>query len=229
VKALLLAAGFGTRLRPLTLTTPKCLVEIKGKPLLSYWFENLSRAGVIEFLINTHYLSEHVEKFIKHSKNKDNIKIAFENNLLGTAGTIIKNANFFEEDDALIIHADNFCKQELRDLIETHQKRPKFCVMTMLVFRTNDPESCGIVEIDNDSVVKGFHEKIKNPPGNLANAAVYIISKEMISQLKEEYKNCSDFSIEILPNFINRIFAFETNKTFIDIGTPENYAKANGI
>ena len=74
MKAILLAAGFGTRLRPLTNNIPKCLVPIKGKPLLEIWLDKLSDVGVKDFLINTHYLYDKVESFIKKSKYKNNCK-----------------------------------------------------------------------------------------------------------------------------------------------------------
>lgn len=229
MKAILLAAGFGTRLRPLTLSTPKCLVEIKGKPLLKYWFENLTRAGINEIFINTHYLSQKVDNYILNSEYRKNVKIVYEKILLGTSKTIITNLNYFLKDDLIVIHSDNFCKQELKELIKAHNTRPKNCLMTMLVFRTDNPSSCGIVELDSDNIVTSFHEKKINPPGNLANAAVYIFSNTMLEELNNNYNNCIDLSTEVLPNFLNRIYTYETNEAYIDIGTPDNYIKANEL
>jgi mannose-1-phosphate guanylyltransferase len=96
MKALLLAAGLGTRLRPITEKIPKCLVPINGVPLLDIWLEKLSNIGIEEFLINTHYLHQDVENFISKNKYKKKIKTTFEEKLLGTAGTLIKNKDFFE-------------------------------------------------------------------------------------------------------------------------------------
>lgn len=95
MKAILLAAGFGTRLRPLTNTIPKCMVPIKGKPLIQIWLEKLRDASVSPVLINTHYLSDQVETFIDNSAFKNQSVIVFEPELLGTAGTLLKNIFFF--------------------------------------------------------------------------------------------------------------------------------------
>jgi mannose-1-phosphate guanylyltransferase len=229
LKAILLAAGFGTRLRPLTNKIPKCLVPIKGKPLLEIWLENLSKAGVNSILINTHYLAEQVATFIDKSKYKDNCILKFENQLLGTFGTLLNNIEFIEDNDCLFIHADNYCIEDLNNFIYAHELRPKYCLMTMMTFRTDTPSSCGIVEINKQNVVIDFHEKISSPPGNLANGAIYILSSKLIKILKKDYKYATDFSTEILPNLLGRIYVYETKNIFMDIGTPEKYDIANSI
>jgi mannose-1-phosphate guanylyltransferase len=99
--------------------------------------------------------------------------------------------------------------------------------MTMMTFRTNEPKLCGIVELDKQGIVVGFHEKIDSPPGNLANSAVYIVSNEMEGVLANCQKKYSDFSTEILPLMLGKIFSYETENFFIDIGTFINYKKAN--
>jgi mannose-1-phosphate guanylyltransferase len=91
MNVLLLAAGLGTRLKPITNSIPKCLVPIKGKPLLEIWLENLSQLSINKLFINTHYFSELVEKFILSSKYKKNVELLFEIKLLGTGGTIRNN------------------------------------------------------------------------------------------------------------------------------------------
>ena len=91
MRALLLAAGLGTRLRPITDTIPKCLVPINGAPLLQIWLERLTEAGIGPFLINTHYLEEQVKTFLEESAFLERAKLIHENYLLGTAGTLIEN------------------------------------------------------------------------------------------------------------------------------------------
>ena len=98
--------------------------------------------------------------------------------------------------------------------------------MTMMTFKTQAPLTCGIVELDNRGVVTGFHEKVSNPPGNLANGAIYMIASEAIRIIGSEMNNVSDFSTEVLPHFVGRIYTHETSHTFIDIGSPEAYADA---
>ncbi len=229
MKALLLAAGFGTRLRPLTNTIPKCLVPIKGKPLLQIWLERLSNAGIGPFLINTHYLAEQVNAFVETSDYRPQISLVHEKDLLGTAGTLIANLEFFQGEDGLLIHADNYCMADMAAFVNAHNNRPDGCIMTMMTFRTDTPSTCGIVELDNRGVVIGFHEKVANPPGNLANGAVYILSGELFKLLSNELHNASDFSTEVLHRFLGRIYTYETKETFMDIGTLTAYEKAQYI
>lgn len=228
-KAILLAAGFGTRLRPLTNDIPKCLVPINGKPLLEIWLYNLNKAGVNNFLINTHYLSDKVIGFTLNSIYKNQIKLVNEEILLGTAGTLIKNIDFFDGGDGLLIHADNFCLANFNEFFLAHFNRPKECLITMLTFKTDEPSKCGIVEIDENGIVVGFHEKVANPPGNLANGAIYILSSDFIKILKKEYSEVNDFSTEVLGKFIGKIYTYKTSETFMDIGTPEMYNLANKV
>ena len=227
MRAILLAAGFGTRLRPLTNTVPKCLVPIKGKPLIQIWLEKLKEINVSPVLLNTHYLSSKVETFIKNSPFADHASIVFEPELLGTAGTLIKNLDFFQNQDGMLVHADNYCLADFKSFLYAHETRPTHCLMTMMLFHTDNPSTCGIVELDDENVVVGFHEKVKDPPGNLANGAVYILSKSMLEILKNDFCHKTDFSTEILEHFVGKIYTFVTNETFIDIGTIDNYAKAN--
>ena len=227
MNAILLAAGFGTRLQPITNTIPKCLVPIKGKPLIELWLQKLISAHIGSILINTHYLSQQVESFINNSPFKNQSIVVFEPKLLGTAGTLLKNLHFFEGEDGMLIHADNYCLADFAKFINAHENRPPGCLMTMMIFNSCNPTACGIVELDERGVVVGFHEKVSNPPGNLANGAVYILSSEMINILKTDFATKTDFSTEILGYFIGKIYTYLTEDLFIDIGTLENYNRVN--
>jgi mannose-1-phosphate guanylyltransferase len=227
MRAILLAAGLGTRLRPLTEVIPKCLVPIKKKPLLGIWLDRLTLAGIGPFLVNTHYLSNQVEDFVSQSIHKEQIILSHEEKLLGTAGTLISNLEFFQGQDGMLIHADNYCLADLAEFKKEHLNRPPECVMTMMTFQTDSPSSCGIVDVDQRGIVIGFHEKVANPPGNLANGAVYILSSELIRYLETDLKLMTDFSNEVLNKFIGRIKTYKTNEIFLDIGTSENYERAN--
>ena len=227
MRAILLAAGLGTRLRPLTNTIPKCLVPIKGRPLLGIWLENLTRAGIGPFLVNTHYLAEQVEAYLGESPFRDQVTLVHEQDLLGTAGTLIANLDFFNDDDGLLIHADNYCLADFHAFVQAHQQRPPECVMTMMTFRTNDPSSCGIVELDERGVVVGFHEKVAAPPGDLANGAIYLLSADLLEVLATELRTVKDFTTEVLHRLLGRIYAYQTNRVFVDVGTHKAYQKAN--
>ncbi len=227
MRAMLLAAGLGTRLRPLTDNTPKCLVPIKGQPLLDVWLERLTKAGIGPFLINTHYLAEQVETFVESSPYRNEVSLINELNLRGTAGTLIANIDFFQGEDGLLIHADNYCLADFKAFQQAHVNRPPECLMTMMTFRTDSPLSCGIVELDGRGVVIGFHEKVTNPPGNLANGAVYILSAKLLDRLGTDLHTVIDFSTQVLNRFVGQIYSYETSEVFLDVGTPETYAQAN--
>ena len=226
-RAILLAGGLGTRLRPLTNTIPKCLVPIKGQPLLDIWLENLTRAGISPFLVNTHYLAEQVKAYIQSSSYQDQVRLVHEPKLRGTAGTLIANLGFFEGEDGMLIHADNYCMADFQAFVHAHRQRPSECLMTMMTFRTDDPTSCGIVELDERGVVVRFHEKVASPPGDLANGAIYLLSRELMRVLATDLRTVNDFSTEVLHQFVGRIYTHQTSRVFMDVGTPAAYEKAN--
>ena len=230
IRCLLLAAGLGTRLRPITCHQPKCLVEVGGRPILEWWLEHLETIQCEKTIINTHYHAEQVSQFLNNRKSQlIQIVERYEQQLLGTAGTLLANADFFQGSTGILIHADNATDTDLRDLIQAHRNRPAHCVLTMLTFATETPQSCGIVEIDSGGVVQNFHEKVKNPPGNRANGAVYVFEQELLDILQALEEQPHDFSTEILPQLIGRIYTWHTPDHFIDIGTPESLNKARQI
>jgi len=225
-RALLLAAGLGTRLKPLTDIWPKCLMPIKNRPLLEYWLGILHKTDIDNVLVNTHYLSEYVEGFLSQDQFKDWVKSVYEDNLLGTAGTIRNNIDFCKDSTVLLAHADNWtCCDFSNFLSYHHNQRPKGAVITMMTFNSPDPSSCGIVELDKNGIVVGFHEKVQNPPGRLANAAVYLIEPEAMEWVKNN-PNISDFSTEVITQFIGKIATWENQNIHRDIGTVEALKEA---
>ncbi len=226
MKGLLLSAGLGTRLQPLTSSIPKCLVPIKGKPLMEYWLEILFEGGIHSILINIHYLPKIVEKYISQSRFKSVVKTVFEEKLLGTGGTLLRNQEFFGNEPIIMVHADNLSIFKIKDFLHAHENRPSKCEITMMTFSTTQPENCGILELDSNGIVKGFHEKVKNPPGNLANAAVYILEPSILKYLRGLGKEFIDFSTEVIPHFLGRIFSFKNEIYHRDIGTMESYRQA---
>jgi len=227
MRAILLAAGYGTRLRPLTNKLPKCLVPINGRPLLDIWLERLTEAGIGPFLVNTHYLAEQVEAFVASSRHRDQVTLVHEDELLGTAGTLTANSDFYGGEDGLLVHADNYCLADFRAFVHAHLQRPTSCVMTMMTFRTDAPSSCGIVELNALGVVVGCQEKVASPPGNLANGAAYLLSAAFLERMGGELRDVKDFSTEVLSRFVGHIYTYETSQLLLDVGTPEAHAKAN--
>jgi mannose-1-phosphate guanylyltransferase len=226
MRALLLAGGVGSRLRPLTLTVPKCLVPVHGQKLLDYWLDLLFDAGIERALINTHWLAEKVEAHVGGSTWRDRLDLVHEAELLGTGGTILANRAYFGRSAFLVAHADNLTTFNVRGLIAAHAERPKNCSITMLSFKTDDPQSCGILELDPRNVVVGFHEKVASPPGNLANGAVYIVEPDVIDFIARLGRTFVDLSTEVLPAYIGRIQAVETTGYHRDIGNLASLLRA---
>tara|TARA_R110002074_G_scaffold402283_1_gene606108 strand:+ start:8926 stop:9633 length:708 start_codon:yes stop_codon:yes gene_type:complete len=227
MRALLLAAGIGSRLRPITDTVPKCLVPIHGKPLLGYWLDRLLGGGVDQVLVNTHYLAPQVDAFVAASAWRDKVTLVYEEELLGTGGTMLANHTFLANDAFLVAHADNLTTFNLSKFMQAHKSRPADCAMTMLSFRTDDPRSCGILEMNTAHVVQAFHEKVENPPGNVANAAVYIFEPEVLDFIAALGKSTVDLSTEVIPHFVGRIFVVENNGYHRDIGNVESLRLAH--
>jgi mannose-1-phosphate guanylyltransferase len=226
MRALLLAAGMGLRLLPITASRPKCMVEINGRPLLDYWLELLFEAGVERALVNTHWLPDQVTTFVQASRWADRIDLVHEEELLGTGGTVLANREWFQEKPFIVAHADNLTDFDVRGFIDAHRARPAGHALTMLGFRTDAPRSCGILELDSRGTVIAFHEKVDDPPGNLANGAVYIFEPEVVDMIAVMGRPVVDLSTEIIPRFIGRILCVETAGYHRDIGTPESLRRA---
>ncbi len=222
--ALLLAAGLGSRLLPLTEHIPKCLVPVHGRPLLEMWLERLSEAGVEPLIVNTHHHAGAVREYLSACRWRDKVRVVHEDRLLGTGGTLLANRSLLGGGAFMVVHADNLSRFSVEDFISSHRRRPDGCVMTMMLFRTPTPRSCGIVELDGRGVVTGFHEKAENPPGNLANGAVYIMEREALDILQRTGSN--DISLGLIPACLSRINAWENREYHRDIGTPESYEAA---
>jgi mannose-1-phosphate guanylyltransferase len=226
LKGLLLAAGLGTRLRPLTDTVPKCLVPILGKPLLGYWLDLLFKGGFESAVVNTHYLPGRVREFVAASPWRERVTLVHEEQLLGTGGTVLRNRGSFAGEAFLVAHADNLTRFDARKFRERHEHRPAQAAITMMTFETDAPRSSGIVVESQAGLVTEFHEKVANPPGNHANAAVYIFEPEVVDFLASLGRPVIDLSTEVLPHFLGRICTFHNADYHRDIGTPESLRKA---
>jgi len=224
LKVLVLAAGYGTRLGNLTKNRPKCLMPIGGIPILGIWIKKLEKLNCKEIIINTHYLSEQVVQYVNNFKTKIKINIVFEEKLLGTAGTLLKNSNYFLNSECLMIHADNYTNLDFNKFFLSHRQREKRCIMSMVTFKSNNPKSCGIVETNEEGIMINFEEKPSNPKTNIANGAIYMFDNNLISFIKKKNKNniIKDFSNDVIPLLKNKINTWHTKDYIIDIGTIEN-------
>ena len=227
MKAILLSAGYGTRLKPLTDIQPKCLLPINDKPLLYHWLDLLESENISEVLINTHYLAEDINKSINQRKNKIKITLKYENKLLGSAGTIFANRNYFkEEENFLLLYADNFTNVSLSTIIEFHKQVDS--IFTTYIYETDKPIEKGIFECDyNTGKVLSFEEKPKHPKSNFANSGIGVLSKQIFNYYSPEVP--LDFGKTIMPLIADKMYVLKTDKYIIDIGSIEDYKKAQEI
>ena len=221
MRALLLAAGIGSRLAPLTDAVPKCLVPINGVPLLAYWLDALTDCGIERFLINTHHLADAVTDYVRRSPWADRVDLVHEADLRGTGGTLLANRGWWRHDDLMLVHADNLCHCDFAAFIAAHRNRPAGTLATMMTFDTPDPQSCGIVLTGPDHRLTEFHEKVANPPGCRASAAVFILAPEFAGLLDDFAGNATiDFSRDLIPRHLSRFQAWHNTQFHSDIGTP---------
>lgn len=238
-KAMILAGGEGTRLRPLTYILPKPLVYVVNRPSIEYIIKFLYDFGIREFAINISYKSELMEEYVETRFKKEfkdcSLYILKEKSLSGTAGPVKKLQNFFQNDNFIVIGCDDIFDFDLNYLIETHIKNEN--VATIALYKVNDPSQFGVAIIDDNNNIINFQEKPKeNPISYLANTGVYIFSNKIFDYiLSEEFY---DFGTQVFFNLINDKAKFQgidiTDKPFhlkysywIDIGNIKSYFEAN--
>jgi mannose-1-phosphate guanylyltransferase len=234
LKAFLLVAGRGERLHPLTERTPKCLLPIDGKPLLQIWLEHLKRSGVGEVLINTHWLHEQVQHFVKHwstGHQQMKINLFHEPVLLGSAGTILANRHWVGADPFFIIYGDNLTRLDLQEMLEFHKKHQQ--PLTIRIYRGADPARAGIVCLDENGIVIDFEEKPGKPKSDLGAGGIYIADSRIFDFFPDPEqrtgKGILDLSYHVLPRMAGNMKAYDSGEFSLDIGCPATYAKAQKI
>jgi NDP-sugar pyrophosphorylase family protein len=235
MKAMILAAGEGTRLRPLTLDTPKPLLPIDGFPLIGYILIWLKKHGISEVAINLCHLGDKIKQFIGDG-SQFQVKVTYseETSPLGTAGGVKKVAGFFDG-TFVVAYGDNLTDFDLSSMIRFH--RQKKATATMALFRPPDPTQVGMIEMDEDKRISKLIEKPKNnavTPGTqssgLANAAVYVFEPEVLSYIEEG--QVTDFAYDVFPKLIADgvpVYGYplKPDDYFIDIGSIKNYQRVN--
>ena len=147
MKAFLLAAGVGSRLRPITDTTPKCMLVIDDRPLLDIWLDAFDRAGVDEVLVNLHHLPDVVRRHLAARTAPPAVRTFFEPELLGSAGTLLANRQWVDGEELfLACYADNLTDFDLRSLVDAHREHG--AIATLTVFHSEQPSAGGVVELD---------------------------------------------------------------------------------
>ena len=223
MKAYLLAAGVGSRLRPITDTIPKCMVPIGGQPMLDIWLDAFDRAGVDEVLVNVHHLPDIVRHHLDARADLPMVRTFYEPELLGSAGTLAANRAWVDgEEMFLACYADNLTDFDLRSLVETHREHD--AIATLTVFHSERPSAGGVVELDEEGTVMGFQEKPSNPVSDLVNAGMYAFHPGVLDEISGS-PPC-DIGYHLLPRLVGRARAIPVEGYFRDVGTVDAYQRA---
>ena len=223
MKAFLLAAGVGSRLRPLTDTTPKCMLPVDDRPMLDIWLAAFDRAGVDEVLVNLHHLPDVVRQHLAMRTGPPAVRTFFEPELLGSAGTLTANRQWVAgEEFFLACYADNLTDFDLRILIDAHLAHG--AIATLAVFHSERPSAGGVVELDETGRVIGFTEKPSKPVSDLTNAGIYAFHPSVLDEVHGMPPK--DIGYDLLPRLVGRALAVPVEGYFRDIGTIEAYRLA---
>lgn len=223
MKAFLLAAGVGSRLRPITDVTPKCMLAIGGRPLLDIWLDAFDGAGVDEVLVNLHHLPAAVRRHLAARAGPPAVRMVYEPELLGSAGTLAANRQWVEGEELfLACNADNLTDFDLRSLVDAHREHGP--IATLTVFHSPNPSAGGVVEIDPAGRVTGFAEKPSQPVSDLTNAGMYAFHPSVLDEIDARPPN--DIGYDLLPRLVGRARAVLVEGYFRDIGTADVYRRA---
>ncbi len=228
MKALFLAGGKGTRLKPLTDHLPKPMVPIMGVPLLERSIRELKRCGVNEIVISTCYKSDCIEgHFDADSRSGMTIHCICEEKPLGTGGAI-KNCQKYFDGTFLIFNSDILCNINLKELVGFHKQ--KGADVTIAATKVEDPSSYGVIEYDPDGSIVSFTEKPKlgEAKSNYINAGIYVFEPrvlDLIPQGQPVSVERDTFPLLLKKGF--RLAVFRGDDYWIDIGTPQKYMQAH--
>ncbi len=225
-QVIILCAGLGTRLRPLTDNIPKVMVPVAGKPLLEWHIEQFKKYGVMEFLLNLHYLPEVIKKYIGDG-SKWGVKVSYSIGSLGTAGEMKR----FEKDldsEFFLIYGDMFSEIEYSKMASAFKAKPKDALGMMVVGENDHPLDSDLAEMGGESRFIKIHTKPhKELPHEWKSLdAVYIFRKKILDYIPGDVSYQIDH--QLLPDIVSRgekFYGYETTDYLLDIGTIERYEK----
>ncbi|CAG9475931.1 mannose-1-phosphate guanyltransferase, putative [Plasmodium vivax] len=228
MNALILVGGYGTRLRPLTLTTPKPLISFCNRPILEHQIFNLARCGIKEIILAIAYKPTHIMSFVDDLEKKYNVKIIFsiEEEPLGTGGPIKLAEKYLSKyDDFFVFNSDIICSFPLLEMMSFHKQSS--APLTILVKEVEDPRAFGVVITEGNRITK-FEEKPQVPKSSLINAGIYILNREILSRIP--VRNTS-LEKEIFPQLANEnmLYFYKLNKFWADIGKPLDFLKGQAL
>lgn len=232
LKAIILSAGEGSRMRPLTLTKPKTMLPVAGKPIIQYNIESLRDNGITDILLIVCYKEEIVRNYFGDGSDFGvNISYKTQKDFLGTANAISYGEDFID-DSIIVLNGDIILDDEI-----IHEIIKKYNYLSpdtlMLLTEVEDPSAFGVVEIENGNI-KNIVEKPKREeaPSNLVNAGIYIFNKDIFDKICEteisergEYEITDSVSLQIEDN--KKVIGHKTSKDWIDVGRPWELIEVN--
>ena len=226
--AILLVGGMGTRLHPLTLKTPKPMLQVAGVPFTEHQIRKAADAGITEIILATSYKSELFEPYFGDGKRFGiKIKYAVEKSALGTGGGIRNAANLLADcDQVVIFNGDVLSGHDLAAQLAFHKKNQ--ADITLYLTQVEDARAYGCVELLENKQIKSFLEKMENPISNLINAGCYIFNRQIIDQIPQN--KVVSVERDTFPNLLAnnaKVFGYLDNSYWLDIGTPAALVKAS--
>ena len=228
ISAILLVGGKGTRLLPLTLQTPKPMLEVAGVPFTEHQIRKAADAGITEIILATSYKSELFEPYFGDGERFGiKIKYAVEKSALGTGGGIRNAANLLADcDQVVIFNGDVLSGHDLAAQLAFHKKNQ--ADITLYLTQVEDARAYGCVELLENKQIKSFLEKMENPISNLINAGCYIFNRQIIDQIPQN--KVVSVERDTFPNLLAnnaKVFGYLDNSYWLDIGTPAALVKAS--
>lgn len=227
MKAFVMAAGAGTRLRPLTFTIPKPMVPIVNKPVLEHTLDNLALHGITEIVMNLHHHPELIRDYFADKRfNKFSIHYSFENKLMGTAGGVKKAEKYFD-DTFVVMSGDGLTDIDLKKAVKFHKKNK--ALATMVLKPVESRFEYGVTLLDKHGKIKQFIEKPlwSEVFANTVNTGIYIFEPEIFSYIPKE--KFYDFGNQVWPDLLKmkkKIFGYVMNEFWTDVGNLGEYKKA---
>jgi len=227
MKGMILAAGMGTRLRPLTDNLPKIMLPIAGRPLLDYIVRLYRENGIDEIAINLHYQPEAVREHLGDGRRFGvHVTYSMEKKLLGTAGALGRLRDFFTE-TFVAINGDMLTSIDIAAQVDFHRSRN--ATATIALFEVADPTSRGVVELNGNQRIKRFVEKPAADQvfSNLVNAGVYVMEPEVLKSIPDD--TYADLGTDTFPRLLRdgkRLFGYPSSDYLLDIGTLTSYQQA---
>ncbi len=228
MKAMVLAAGKGERLRPLTDRLPKPMVPVAGKPLISYTLEYLKNCGVEDIVINLHHLGDEIQTYLGNGSSWGlRIHYSLEPTLLGTGGGINKAAPYLVHDTFVVMNADILLELDLREVIQFHQENS--AMATMVLRKDPDVEQFGAIEVDVHGRIRQFLGKLAVPNGlrrRLMFTGVHIFEPAVFSYMPshKSFFSIVDAYLAMIQAG-ERVMGYEMKGFWTDLGTPARYAR----